>query len=159
VLVPFANSRPPNVAEPGANKDQSIINQLQRGFTGLAGESRVSDGNSTGFHIEAVAPGQGVQPAPPADGGVQPPPRRPDVPCENQEAPNLAAPVARLPAMTGLDIPASMLPPGFGSLPLLPAATPVKTGPITLTGTKPTATATLKRLLRAARQSTRRAGR
>jgi hypothetical protein len=46
----------------------------------------------------AVAPGEltpgtgGVRPAAPSDRGNQPPPRRPDVPCETQDAPNLNAP-------------------------------------------------------------------
>ena len=35
-----------------------------------------------------------MRPAPPPDGGVNPPPRRPDVPCETQEKPNLSAPGA-----------------------------------------------------------------
>jgi virulence factor Mce-like protein len=124
VLLPFANSRIPDVAEPGDNKDQPVVRQLQRGFPGLAGESRLSDGTSTFFHVEAVAAGQAVQPAPPPDGGSQPPPRRPDVPCETQEPPNLAAPVARLPLESAANIPPSLLPPGIGSLPALPPPTP-----------------------------------
>ena len=41
-----------------------------------------------------------MQPAPPTVVD-QPPPRRPDVPCETQELPNLAAPFARVTAFGG----------------------------------------------------------
>ena len=97
VLDPFVNSRIPNPDEPG-NADQLVLHQLQRSFVGLSGESRLSDGNGTWFRAMAVPPGElipgagGVRPAPPSDRGNQPPPRRPDVPCETQDAPNLNAP-------------------------------------------------------------------
>lgn len=97
VLDPFVNSRIPNPEEPG-NQDQLVLHQLQRSFVGLAGESRLSDGNGTWFRAMAVAPGEltpgtgGVRPAAPSDRGNQPPPRRPDVPCETQDAPNMSAP-------------------------------------------------------------------
>lgn len=97
VLAPFITSRIPNPDEPG-NTNQRVINQMQRGFVGLSGESRLSDGNLSWFRAMAVPPGElvpgqgGVRPAPPSDRGNQPPPRRPDVPCETQDAPNLNAP-------------------------------------------------------------------
>ena len=97
VLVPFAESPIPNPDEPG-NTNQEVYKQIQRGFVGLAGESRLTDGNQSWFRTMAVAPGEllpgigGVRPAPPSDRGHQPPPRRPDVPCETQEPPNLNAP-------------------------------------------------------------------
>lgn len=91
VLVPFANSRVPNPDEPG-NNNQKPFTQANRGFVGLAGESRVSDGNLQYFRTSAAPPPLNVRPAAPSDGGNQPPPRRPDVPCETQEIPNLNAP-------------------------------------------------------------------
>jgi phospholipid/cholesterol/gamma-HCH transport system substrate-binding protein len=92
VLVPFANSTVPG-REPG-NDNQTVIAQLNRGFPGLSGESRLSDGNNQFFHAEAVpnpvGPGSGVRPAPPSDVN-RVPDRRPDVPCETQDPPNLNA--------------------------------------------------------------------
>ena len=93
VLVPFAQSRIPAVAGEPDNSDQQVRFQIQRGFPGLSGESRLSDGNSPWFHTSGVPNPVRVQPAPPANVN-QPPPRRPDVPCETQEIPNLAAPAA-----------------------------------------------------------------
>ncbi|MGI8512277.1 MAG: MlaD family protein, partial [Solirubrobacteraceae bacterium] len=49
VLVPYANSRIPNPDEPG-NTNQRVNDQIQRGFPGLAGESRNSDANTQYFH-------------------------------------------------------------------------------------------------------------
>lgn len=91
VLVPFANTPVPNPDEPG-NTGQKPLRQANRGFVGLAGESRVNDGNLQYFRTSAVAPPLNVRPAAPSDGGNQPPPRRPDVPCETQDPPNLNAP-------------------------------------------------------------------
>jgi hypothetical protein len=93
VLVPWAESRIPSL-EPG-NSGQEVRRQLNRSFVGLAGESRVHDANTPVFHVQGVAPsnltaGQ-IQPAAPLDPS-QPPPHRPDVPCETQEPPNLQAP-------------------------------------------------------------------
>jgi virulence factor Mce-like protein len=102
VLVPFANTPIPNPDEPG-NSGQGTVRQANRGFVGLSGESRVSDGNLQYFRTSAVAPPLNVRPAAPTDGGNQPPPRRPDVPCETQEKPNLNAPggsVAQFPVST-----------------------------------------------------------
>lgn len=91
VLVPFANTPVPNPDEPG-NTDQKPLREANRGFVGLAGESRVSDGNLQYFRTSAVPPPLNVRPAAPSDGGNQPPPRRPDIACETQEPPNLNAP-------------------------------------------------------------------
>ena len=91
VLVPFANSPIPDPDEPG-NTGQGAIRQANRGFVGLSGESRVSDGNLQYFRTSAVPTPTNVRPAAPSDGGSQPPPRRPDVNCETQDPPNLNAP-------------------------------------------------------------------
>ncbi|HEX2233135.1 MAG TPA: MlaD family protein [Thermoleophilaceae bacterium] len=89
VLVPFMQDRVPSHEE--KNTNQQVRHQLQRSFPGLSGESRLSDGNNQAFHAQAVPPPLRVQPAPPTVVD-QPPPRRPDVPCETQEKPILDAP-------------------------------------------------------------------
>src|SRR3954468_22479108 len=99
VLIPFIRSPIPNVVGPdGAhgNNNQLVRYQIQRSFPGLSGESRLSDGNNQFFHTSAIPLPTGVQPAPALNHGQidQPPPRRPDIPCETQEAPNLNAPTA-----------------------------------------------------------------
>jgi phospholipid/cholesterol/gamma-HCH transport system substrate-binding protein len=103
VLVPFVQSKFPNVqgadGEHG-NGDQQVRFQLQRGLVGLSGESRLSDGNNQWFHTSAGPPALNVQPAPPPVVD-QPPPRRPDVPCETQDPPNLEAPYAPIAAFGG----------------------------------------------------------
>jgi ABC-type transporter Mla subunit MlaD len=94
VFLPYINSEIPNPDEP-KNNNQTVIKQIQRGFPGLAGESRVSDANGSFFHSSALPPTaaqERIRPAPPLDNGKTPPPHRPDVPCETQEAPNLNAP-------------------------------------------------------------------
>jgi phospholipid/cholesterol/gamma-HCH transport system substrate-binding protein len=91
VLVPFTQLEIPNPDEP-EHTNQKVRYELQRGFPGLAGESRLSDGNNQFFHAGAGPPGDRVRPGPPPDGGSQPPPHRPDVPCETQELPDLHAP-------------------------------------------------------------------
>ena len=91
VLVPFADLRVPNPDEP-ENDGQKTLLQAGRGFVGLAGESRLSDGTNQFFHAGLVFPGTQVRPGPPPDGGDTPPPHRPDIPCEIQELPNLHAP-------------------------------------------------------------------
>jgi hypothetical protein len=72
-----------------------VREQINRSFVGLAGESRNHDANTPLFHIQGVPPMKltagRIEPAPPPDPTV-PPPHRPDVPCETQEPPNLAAP-------------------------------------------------------------------
>lgn len=96
VLVPFVESKIPSLE--AGNSGQEVRKQLQRGFVGLGGESRLSDANSPFFHIQAVAPahlagvyGGRIEPAAPPNPNT-PPPHRPDVACETQEPPNLAAP-------------------------------------------------------------------
>ena len=116
VLVPWANDTIPNPEEPG-NNNQRVYRQFNRGLVGLAGESRIHDGNLSFFHTSGVsgvnptAGGITVRPAPPPDLGNQPPPRRPDVPCETQEPPNLNAPGGALAKFTGDE--------GRGALPKL----------------------------------------
>jgi len=100
VLVPFSNTPIPNPDEP-LNSGQTFFDQANRGFVGLAGESRNTDGNQSYFNTSAVPSAPSVRPAPPLDSGVQPPPRRPDVPCETQEPPNLNAPGANVSQLGG----------------------------------------------------------
>jgi len=107
VLVPFIGTGFP---DPDFPANSGTVNQkLQRTFVGLAGESRLNDANQSYFSTSFVDPGTAVRPAPPPDGGVNPPPRRPDVPCETQEKPNLSAPGARV----GPEGTLSPLPAGF----------------------------------------------
>jgi phospholipid/cholesterol/gamma-HCH transport system substrate-binding protein len=89
VLVPFVQSTIPDADDHG-NTNQQVRYQLQREFPGLAGESRLSDGNNQSFHGSAVPNPQKVQPVPPTEID-QPPPRRPDIPCETQQTPDLHA--------------------------------------------------------------------
>lgn len=92
VLVPFVTADFP---DPDFPANSGTVNQkVQRSFVGLAGESRIVDANQSYFHASVAPPPVRVRPAPPPDGGSQPPPRRPDVPCETQEPPNLEAPGA-----------------------------------------------------------------
>ena len=93
VLVPFVEDDIPSVEE--GNSGHSVREQINRSFVGLAGESRVNDANTPVFHIQGVNPlklatGR-IEPAAPLDPNMSPP-HRPDVPCETQEPPNLAAP-------------------------------------------------------------------
>jgi phospholipid/cholesterol/gamma-HCH transport system substrate-binding protein len=119
VLVPFMDLEIPNpeTGNEAENSGQKVRNQLQRGMPGLSGESRLSDGNNQFFHAGVTPPGNRVRPGPPPDGGSQPPPHRPDVPCENQELPNLHAPGGPIPAFPILD-------PTPGSLVKPPAPVP-----------------------------------
>jgi phospholipid/cholesterol/gamma-HCH transport system substrate-binding protein len=105
VLVPFMGLEIPNpeTGREANNSNQKVRAQLQRGFPGLSGESRLSDGNNQFFHAGATHPGDRVRPGPPPDGGSEPPPHRPDVPCEEQELPNLRAPGGPIPAFPVLD--------------------------------------------------------
>jgi phospholipid/cholesterol/gamma-HCH transport system substrate-binding protein len=93
VLVPFAEDEIPSIEE--GNSGHAVREQVGRSFVGLAGESRNHDANTPLFHVQGVNPlhlstGR-VEPAPPPD-PTTPPPHRPDVPCETQDPPNLAAP-------------------------------------------------------------------
>ena len=102
VLVPFVNMNTPDPDFPANSGD--VNHKIQRGFVGLAGESRKSDGATQFFHGMAVPPGDRVRPGSPTDGGREPPPRRPDQPCELQELPNLNAPgglVTNFPVTSG----------------------------------------------------------
>jgi len=99
VLVPFAETPIPNPDEPGNNM-QTPFQQANRGFVGLGGESRRFDANQSYFSVSSAALAEQVRPVPPPDGGNQPPPRRPDVPCETQEPPNLNAPSASIPEVS-----------------------------------------------------------
>jgi hypothetical protein len=93
VLVPFVESPIPSIE--AGNSGQAVRAQLMRSFVGLAGESRVTDANTPVFHIQGVSPlnltAGRIEPAAPPNPNM-PPEHRPDVPCETQEAPNLAAP-------------------------------------------------------------------
>jgi virulence factor Mce-like protein len=89
-LVPFANTDFPDPDFP--DNSGTVNEKIQHQFVGLAGESRQADANQSYFHTSAVPLAPKVRPAPPLDGGNQPPPRRPDVPCETQDPPNLNAP-------------------------------------------------------------------
>ncbi len=93
VLVPYMESEIPSIEE--GNSGNSVREQINRSFVGLAGESRVNDANTPVFHIQGVNPfnlatGR-IEPASPLDANM-PPPHRPDVPCETQQPPNLSAP-------------------------------------------------------------------
>jgi virulence factor Mce-like protein len=105
VLVPFMHLKIPNPesGNEAENSDQEVRAQLQRGFPGLSGESRLSDGNNQYFHAGATPPGDRVRPGPPPDGGSMPMTHRPDIPCEKQELPNLHAPGGPIPAFPVLD--------------------------------------------------------
>jgi phospholipid/cholesterol/gamma-HCH transport system substrate-binding protein len=105
VLVPFMDLEIPNpeTGNEAENSGQKVRAQLQRGFPGLSGESRLSDGNNQYFHAGATPPGNRVRPGPPPDGGSRPLPHRPDVPCETQELPNLHAPGGPIPAFPLLE--------------------------------------------------------
>jgi phospholipid/cholesterol/gamma-HCH transport system substrate-binding protein len=93
VLAPSMFSRIPDPDFPD-NSNQTVLAQIQRGFVGLAGESRQVDANTPLFHTQSVPPAEltRVRPLRPPDGGVTPPPHRPDLPCELQETPDLNAP-------------------------------------------------------------------
>ena len=93
VLVPWAEDEIPSIEE--GNSGHSVREQINRSFVGLSGESRVNDANTPVFHVQGVNPfklaaGE-IEPGAPINPNV-PPPHRPDVPCETQEPPNLAAP-------------------------------------------------------------------
>jgi phospholipid/cholesterol/gamma-HCH transport system substrate-binding protein len=105
VLVPFMDLEIPNPesGNEAENSGQKVRQQLQRGFPGLSGESRLSDGNNQFFHAGATPPGKRVRPGPPPDGGSMPMTHRPDMPCEEQELPNLHAPGGPIPAFPVLE--------------------------------------------------------
>jgi hypothetical protein len=108
VLLPFAKEPIPDPDFPN-NTNQPFYKQGARGFVGLAGESRLVDGNTPMFHAQINAGtntianvgdrGEGIfaQTATVPE-GVRPirpnnrPVFRPNVPCETQDPPNLNAP-------------------------------------------------------------------
>jgi phospholipid/cholesterol/gamma-HCH transport system substrate-binding protein len=121
VLVPFMGLKIPNPesGNEAENSDQPVRAQLQRGFPGLSGESRLSDGNNQFFHAGISPPGNRVRPGPPPDGGSMPMTHRPDMPCENQELPNLHAPGGPIPAFPVLqESPGSVVKPPAPTPPL-----------------------------------------
>jgi virulence factor Mce-like protein len=116
VLVPFAKTPipDPDFAKPGNPDDDNTgepwYKQQQRAFVGLAGESRLFDGNSSFFRVQAgggplqlattgetgddyfarqLFPIEGVRPI--APNAENRPKFRPDQPCELQEVPDLNA--------------------------------------------------------------------
>jgi hypothetical protein len=93
VLVPFFESPIPSIE--AGNSGQSVRAQVMRSFVGLSGESRNTDANTPVFHIQGVSPTNltagRIEPASPPNPNM-PPEHRPDVPCETQQPPNLAAP-------------------------------------------------------------------
>jgi len=94
VLVPFVKLPfdDPDYPENTGN----VLQKLQRGLVGLSGESRPSDANQSYFHTSAAPVAPQVRPAPPTTFGDRLPARRPDVPCETQELPNLQSPAANV---------------------------------------------------------------
>jgi phospholipid/cholesterol/gamma-HCH transport system substrate-binding protein len=105
VLVPFFESPIPSIES--GNSGQAVREQVMRSFVGLAGESRTNDANTPVFHVQGVDPGHltagRIEPAAPPNPNT-PPAHRPDVPCETQDPPNLAAPggPAANPALTSV---------------------------------------------------------
>ena len=115
VLVPFAKEPipDPDFADDDPDRDNSgepWYRQQQRAFVGLAGESRLFDGNSSYFRVQAgggpvqlattgetgedyfsrqLFPIEGVRPISPLE--EYRPKFRPDQPCELQEVPDLNA--------------------------------------------------------------------
>jgi phospholipid/cholesterol/gamma-HCH transport system substrate-binding protein len=108
VLRPFAETPIPDPDFP-YHSGEAFFEESPRAFVGLSGESRTADANSPYFRTQAgsgptvlVSPGDqgeklfgradlpinGVRPARPTEQPVY----RPNVPCEEQEPPNLNAP-------------------------------------------------------------------
>jgi hypothetical protein len=94
VLVPFVNL--PFDDPDYEDNTGTVLQKLQRGLVGLSGESRVSDANQSYFHTSAAPLAPQVRPAPPTTFGERLPARRPDIPCETQELPDLRAPAANV---------------------------------------------------------------
>jgi virulence factor Mce-like protein len=95
VLLPWVESRIPSTES--GNTNQEVRRQLNRSFVGLAGESRTHDANTPWFRIGATSPnqltgpGSRIEPIPPTEPNLAPS-HRPDVPCETQQPPEVAAP-------------------------------------------------------------------
>jgi hypothetical protein len=127
VLLPFAKAPIPDPDFP-QNSGQPFYKQGARGFVGLAGESRLTDGNTPMFHANlnggattilntndrgqgvfgtAAAPPQGVRPLRPNAR----PKFRPDIPCETQQPPDMNAPGGKPDRFVTQTIPGGLLPP------------------------------------------------
>ena len=94
VLVPFVTSSFDDPDYP--DNTGNVLQKLQRGLVGLSGESRQSDANQSYFHTSAAPLAPQVRPVPPTTFGERLPARRPDVPCETQQLPNLQSPAANV---------------------------------------------------------------
>jgi phospholipid/cholesterol/gamma-HCH transport system substrate-binding protein len=117
VLVPFAKTPIPDPDFPSYHSGRPWFHESGPAFVGLSGESRLTDANSSFFHTQAgggattvvstgeagerlygqlLLPINGVRPARPLDRPVY----RPNVPCENQEPPDMNAPGGPAPEQT-----------------------------------------------------------
>jgi hypothetical protein len=127
VVLPFAKTPIPDPDFPD-NTNQPFYKQGPRGFVGLAGESRLSDGNSPVLHVQinagantvlqtndigeavfatAAVPPKAVRPIRPAAR----PKFHPEIPCETQEPPNMNAPGGRPDRSVVASDPTGLLPP------------------------------------------------
>ena len=87
VLVPFVDLRDPEPGRAPRTTTRSRPPGRPRGFVGLSGESRLSDGNNQFFHARrSCRPATSVRPGPPPDGGDTPPPHRPGRPVRDAGA-------------------------------------------------------------------------
>jgi phospholipid/cholesterol/gamma-HCH transport system substrate-binding protein len=134
VLLPWVTKGIPNPEEPQID-GEPFYKQAARGLVGLAGESRISDGNSPVFHIlggsgpanriythegeqfiaTVPAPPDGTRPGKPNDR----PNFRPGEPCELQEVPDLNAPRGETDPYRVVDLatnPTGLLPPLPGNI-------------------------------------------
>jgi phospholipid/cholesterol/gamma-HCH transport system substrate-binding protein len=127
VLLPFAKTPIPDPDFP-QNSGQPFYKQGPRGFVGLAGESRLTDGNTPVFHanlnggattiLNTNDQGQGVfGPAAAPPQGVRPlrpnarPKFHPDIPCETQQPPDMNAAGGKPDRYVTQTIPGGLLPP------------------------------------------------
>src|SRR4051794_38973909 len=127
VLLPFSKAPIPDPDFPD-NTNQPFYKQGARGFVGLAGESRLSDGNSPVLHVQinagantvlntndlgeavfatAATPPKAVRPIRPD----QRPKFHPDIPCETQDPPNMNAAGGRPDKSVTANDPTGLLPP------------------------------------------------
>jgi virulence factor Mce-like protein len=127
VLLPFSKEPIPDPDFP-QNSGEPFYKQGPRGFVGLAGESRLVDGDTPMFHAQlnagtntitnvndngegifaqAAAPPKAVRPIRPNAR----PTFRPDIPCETQEPPNLNAPGGPPDRTITNNVPGGVLPP------------------------------------------------
>jgi ABC-type transporter Mla subunit MlaD len=144
VLVPFSNTGIPDPDFP-QNSGQQWYKQSARGVVGLAGESRLTDGDSPTLHVAIGGGastvlntndrGQSVfATAPSAPLGVRPirpdnhPVFRPNIPCETQQTPDLNAPGGAPDKSVTQLLPGGLLPPlpGGGGFPKGAAASNLK---------------------------------